>query len=89
MRRQAFLRGSQRPAGTEGRDILCVDDNPRNLYVLGAMLRAAGHRTIECASGPEALDILAQRKFDVILLDMVMPEMDGLDVLAEPREAAG
>ena len=73
----------------EGRDILCIDDNPRNLYVLGAMLRAAGHRTIECASGVEALDILAQRKFDVILLDMVMPEMDGLDVLARLREGGG
>jgi PAS domain S-box-containing protein len=73
----------------QGRDILCIDDNPRNLYVLGAMLRAAGHRTIECASGPEALDILAQRKFDVILLDMVMPDMDGLDVLARLREGGG
>jgi CheY-like chemotaxis protein len=73
----------------EGRDILCIDDNPRNLYVLGAMLRAAGHRTTECASGLEALDILAQRKFDVILLDMVMPEMDGLDVLARLREGGG
>ncbi|MFT3722818.1 MAG: ATP-binding protein [Hyphomonadaceae bacterium] len=73
----------------EGRDILCIDDNPRNLYVLGAMLRAAGHRTIECASGAEALEILTQRKFDVILLDMVMPEMDGLDVLAKLREGGG
>lgn len=76
-------------AALQGRDILCIDDNPRNLYVLGAMLRAAGHRTVECGSGMEALRLLAQRKFDVILLDMVMPEMDGLDVLAKLRAADG
>jgi PAS domain S-box-containing protein len=73
----------------QGRNIICIDDNPRNLYVLGAMLRAAGHRTTECASGPEALEILAKHKFDVILLDMVMPEMDGMDVLARLREGGG
>lgn len=73
----------------QGRDILCIDDNPRNLYVLGAMLRAAGHRTVECASGREALDILGQSKFDVILLDMVMPEMDGLEMLKQLRDSGG
>lgn len=71
------------------RDILCVDDNPRNLYVLGAMLRAAGHRTTECASGAEALELMDERKFDVVLLDMVMPDMDGLDVLAQLRAGEG
>ena len=71
------------------RDILCVDDNPRNLYVLAGMLRAAGHRTTECGTGREALEILKARKFDVVLLDMVMPGMDGLDVLAQLREGAG
>ncbi|HVY87710.1 MAG TPA: ATP-binding protein [Hyphomonadaceae bacterium] len=71
------------------REVLCIDDNPRNLYVLGAMLRAAGHRTTEAASGAEALAQLAVRKFDVILLDMVMPDMDGLDVLARLRQMGG
>jgi len=71
------------------RNILCVDDNPRNLYVLGALLRSAGHRTTECDSGAEALDLLAERKFDVVLLDMVMPEMDGLAVLEKLRAGDG
>ncbi len=75
--------------GLQGRDILCVDDNPRNLFVIGAMLRAAGHRAVECASGAEALEILRTQKFDVVLLDMVMPEMDGLDVLNRLRERGG
>ena len=71
------------------RDVLCVDDNPRNLYVLSALLRAAGHRATECASGFEALELLRKRKFDVVLLDMVMPGMDGLDVLARLRKEEG
>ncbi len=71
------------------RDVLCVDDNPRNLYVLAALLRAAGHRATECASGFEALDLLRKRKFDVVLLDMVMPGMDGLEVLARLRDEEG
>ncbi len=71
------------------REILCVDDNPRNLFVLGAILRAAGHKATECASGLEALDLLARRKFDVVLLDMVMPDMDGFGVLEALRAQAG
>jgi len=70
-------------------DILCVDDNPRNLYVLAGILRAAGHQATECSTGREALDILRERKFDIVLLDMVMPDMDGLDVLAQLRREAG
>ncbi len=70
-------------------EILCVDDNARNLYVISAMLRAAGHGAIVCSSGSEALEILRQRKVDLVLLDMVMPEMDGFDVLARLREGGG
>ncbi len=77
------------PGGLPVRNVLCVDDNPRNLYVIGAMLRAAGHHTTECASGGEALDLMSREKFDVVLLDMVMPEMDGLDVLARLRAGGG
>lgn len=66
-------------------DILCVDDNPRNLFVLAALLQSAGHRTTVCESGREALDVMARTRFDVVLLDMVMPDMDGLEVLARMR----
>lgn len=76
-------------ADATGREILCVDDNHRNLYVIGAILRAAGHRATECASGAEALELLATRKFDVVMLDMVMPGMDGLETLAKLRDGGG
>lgn len=73
----------------QAREVLCVDDNPRNLYVLGAMLRAAGHRVTECESGEEALRAAAGQRFDVVLLDMVMPGMDGLEVLARLKAGDG
>lgn len=72
-----------------GREILCVDDNDRNLFVISAMLRAAGHSATTCSSGAEALQILTKRRFDVIMLDMVMPEMDGLETLAKLRMGGG
>lgn len=72
-----------------GRRILCVDDNPRNLFVFSALLGAAGHDVAECASGGEALERLAREAFDVILLDMVMPGMDGIDMLNRLRAAQG
>lgn len=76
-------------AEAQGREILCVDDNERNLFVIGAMLRAAGHDATECSSGAEALELLASRKFDLVMLDMVMPEMDGLETLAKIRASGG
>lgn len=79
--------GAQEEAGA--RDVLCVDDNPRNLFVISAMLRAAGHSTTECLSGAEALEMLGKRKFDVIMLDMVMPDMDGLETLSRLRTGGG
>jgi PAS domain S-box-containing protein len=84
-------RGSGAGEGAElvPKDILCVDDNPRNLYVICEILRAAGHTAIEAGSGEEALELLASRKFDVVLLDMVMPGMDGISVLSRLREAGG
>jgi two-component system, sensor histidine kinase len=69
--------------------ILCVDDNPRNLLVVTRLLEAAGHEVTACESGRAALDIVAKRPFDLVLLDMVMPEMDGLDVIAQLRAMPG
>ncbi|MEZ5938710.1 MAG: ATP-binding protein [Hyphomonadaceae bacterium] len=69
--------------------ILCVDDNVRNLVVLSAILRAAGHQVDECASGTEALGMLESRRFDAVLLDMVMPTIDGLDVFRALRAQPG
>jgi adenylate cyclase len=69
--------------------ILVVEDNPINRDVLARRLRRDGHQVTLAENGKRALDLLAQQDFDVVLLDIIMPELNGLQVLqrlkAEPR----
>ncbi len=60
--------------------ILIVDDKPYNRQVLEGMLRPEGFLLLSAASGQEALAIVAQQTPDLILLDVVMPGMDGYQV---------
>src|SRR5260370_1257759 len=59
--------------------ILIVDDLPENLLALEAILSNLGHHIVRSTSGQEALRILLEREFAVILLDVRMPEMDGIE----------
>ena len=65
-----------------GGRVLIVDDGEMNRRVLRAALAREGHESQEAGNGREALELLAQRTFDVLLLDLVMPEMDGFETLA-------
>ncbi|MCP5049760.1 MAG: response regulator [bacterium] len=60
--------------------ILIVDDVAKNLQVLGSMLRVRGYKISLANSGAQALDIVEARQPDLILLDIMMPEMDGFEV---------
>ena len=60
--------------------ILCVDDEDFNLDLLDAMLRPSGYETLTALNGREALGVLAAKPVDLILLDINMPLMDGLEV---------
>jgi two-component system sensor histidine kinase/response regulator len=66
--------------------ILVVDDQPANIQVLGTVLGKLGHEIIPAANGPTALKRLALRLPDLILLDLLMPEMDGCEVCLRLRE---
>ncbi len=57
--------------------VLAVDDEPVNLRLLDAVLSPRGHRVITAPSGPEALAVLENEDVDLVLLDIVMPDMDG------------
>ena len=63
--------------------ILIVEDEEMIAKPLGMKLRLSGFETKHVLNGKEALDTLAQEKFGVILLDLLMPEVDGFAVLAE------
>ncbi|MBL8671488.1 MAG: response regulator [Alphaproteobacteria bacterium] len=64
---------------------LVVDDMDDNLYVLGKILRDEGLDVTTAASGQEALDALQKQHFDVVFLDIMMPEIDGFAVLQRVR----
>lgn len=66
----------------EGGEILVVDDNLVNLDLLSRRLGRQGYKATSVDSGDKALAKLKQDKFDLILLDMQMPGLSGLDVLA-------
>ena len=64
--------------------ILLVDDEEKILKVLGrATLRDAGHRVADTASARDAQALLAERSFDLLIVDNVMPELSGLDLIRE------
>ena len=67
------------------RTILVVDDSRTTLHSLGERLTARGYMTVLVDNGAEALDLVAARGFDLVLLDMAMPGMNGIQVLAELR----
>jgi CheY-like chemotaxis protein len=72
------------------RRVLIVDDTPLNVRLLAEVLRGE-HETHFATSGPAALALLAEGDFDLVLLDVMMPEMDGFEVCrrikADPKTA--
>jgi DNA-binding response OmpR family regulator len=60
--------------------ILCVDDDSLNLALLDAMLTPLDYEVVQAASGAEALELLAAQRFDLCLLDVMMPGIDGFEV---------
>jgi signal transduction histidine kinase len=68
-------------AGVHGH-LLVVDDDAANREVLCRRLERQGHEVQTVSSGREAIDILGEAAFDLVLLDIMMPEMDGYEVLS-------
>ncbi|MDW6020413.1 adenylate/guanylate cyclase domain-containing protein [Mesorhizobium sp. BAC0120] len=69
------------PKHNEAGRILVVDDNSTNRDLLNRRLMHEGHEVVGASSGLEALSILEQDRFDLILLDLLMPDMNGIEVL--------
>jgi class 3 adenylate cyclase len=70
------------PAGT----ILIADDNRVNRLLLARGLEHEGHQVVFAEHGREALELLGRQQFDLLLLDVLMPELDGYEVLAKLKD---
>ena len=66
--------------------ILIVDDNSQNIELFAAYLVSQGYEIIQATSGEEALKTLSSNKIDLILLDVMMPGIDGFEVTRRVRQ---
>jgi putative two-component system response regulator len=66
--------------------ILVVDDEPQNIELLEAYLVPQGYEIVKAANGEEALEKLFSNQIDVMLLDVMMPGMDGFEVIRRVRQ---
>lgn len=65
------------------RSILCVDDNEQSLSIRKVMLETRGYRVIACADGVQALEEFNRGGVDLVLSDLVMPNMDGTELIKQ------
>ena len=65
--------------------ILCIDDDPTGLYIRKVFLEAQGYKVMTALSGPEGLGVFSAHPVSAVVLDYMMPEMNGGEVAAEMK----
>ena len=68
-----------------GEQILVVEDNAKNMKLLRDVLRAIGYRTLEASTGRQALMLAIEHGPALVLMDIRLPDMDGLEALSRLR----
>jgi signal transduction histidine kinase/CheY-like chemotaxis protein/HAMP domain-containing protein len=74
-----------RSAAAAGLRMLLAEDNPVNQLLMTRLLEKRGHHVVPAANGREVLALLDQGRFDIVFMDLQMPEMDGLEATAAIR----
>jgi two-component system, cell cycle response regulator DivK len=69
--------------------ILVVEDNPRNMKLIRDLLRATGFRTLEASTAGEALVLATEHRPALVLMDIRLPDMDGVEALRRLRMDSG
>jgi DNA-binding response OmpR family regulator len=67
-------------------DILIIDDNPQNIQVIGTMVKSAGYQVAMALEARQALEYLKDNLPSAVILDLMMPDMDGFDVCRKIKE---
>lgn len=67
--------------------ILCVEDNPQNMRLVRKILSGAGYRVIEAVDGLSGLQAVQKESPDLVLIDINLPDIDGLEVTARIKAA--
>ncbi|HEX2754053.1 MAG TPA: response regulator [Candidatus Limnocylindrales bacterium] len=68
-----------------GEQILVVEDNEKNMKLLRDVLQATGYRTLEASTGRQALTLATEHRPALVLMDIRLPDMDGVEMLSRLR----
>jgi len=71
---------------TKGLEVLVVDDNGMNRKLFSMLLKKMENDVEEAGSGAECLDMVCKKKYDLIFMDHMMPEMDGIETLDRMKD---
>jgi two-component system cell cycle response regulator DivK len=69
----------------EGAKILVVEDNEKNMKLFRDVLHASGYRTLEAATGERAVELVFEHRPDLVLMDIQLPDIDGIEALSRLR----
>jgi two-component system, sensor histidine kinase len=81
--------GAARHAPLAPLNILCAEDNPYGRVLLNTILSELGHRADFVATGTAAIEAVAQGRYDVVLMDVTLPDIDGVEATRRIRALAG
>jgi len=68
-----------------GIQVLVVEDNEKNMKLFRDVLHASGYRTLEAATGERAVELVFEHRPDLVLMDIQLPDIDGIEALSRLR----